>query len=74
MELRELNYITAIGKTRHMSHAANELYISQPALYKSLRKIESEFWHTAIFTEKEMNCCLRTPDKSYWKRPAKYPF
>ena len=43
MELRELNYITAIGKTRHMSHAANELYISQPALYKSLRKIESEF-------------------------------
>lgn len=51
MELRELNYITAIGKTRHMSHAANELYISQPALYKSLRKIESEFG-TPLFYRK----------------------
>lgn len=51
MELRELNYITAIGKTRHMTHAANELYISQPALYKSLRKIEAEFG-TSLFYRK----------------------
>lgn len=51
MELRELNYITAIGKTRHMTHAANELYISQPALYKSLRKIEAEFG-TPLFYRK----------------------
>lgn len=51
MELRELNYITAIGKTRHMTHAANELYISQPVLYKSLRKIEAEFG-TPLFYRK----------------------
>lgn len=42
MELRELHYIETIGKTRHMTTAAQELFISQTALYKSLRKIESE--------------------------------
>ena len=42
MELRELHYIATIGRTRHMTTAAQELYISQTALYKSLRKIEAE--------------------------------
>ncbi len=51
MELRELNYIATIGRTRHMTQAANELFISQPALYKSLRKIEAELG-TSLFYRK----------------------
>lgn len=52
MELRELNYIATIGKTRNMAQAAQELYISQQALYKSLRKVENELG-TVLFYRKE---------------------
>lgn len=48
MEIRELRYITEIAKTRHMSIAANNLYISQPALHKALKKVEEELG-TEIF-------------------------
>ena len=40
MDLREMRYILELAKTKHMTHAANNLYISQPALYKSIRKVE----------------------------------
>ena len=36
MEIRELRYIAEIAKTKHMSTAANNLYISQPALHTPL--------------------------------------
>ena len=49
MELRELHYISTIGRTRHMTTAAQELFISQTALYKSLRKIEAELDTTLFF-------------------------
>lgn len=52
MELRELNYIATIGKTHNMTQAARELYISQQALYKSLRKVENELG-TTLFYRKE---------------------
>lgn len=42
MELRELKYMMEIGKTKHMSNAANNLYITQPALSKALKKLEEE--------------------------------
>ena len=35
MDLREMRYILELAKTKHMTAAANNLYISQPALYKS---------------------------------------
>lgn len=48
MDLREMRYIIELSKTKHMTQAANNLYISQPALYKSLRKVEAEL-DTALF-------------------------
>ena len=42
MDLREMRYIIELSKTKHMTHAANNLFISQPALYKSIRKVETE--------------------------------
>ena len=48
MDLREMRYILELAKTKHMTHAANNLYISQPALYKSIRKVETEL-DTTLF-------------------------
>lgn len=42
MDIRELRYIVELGKTRHINLAAQNLYISPPALHKVLHKIESE--------------------------------
>ena len=43
MDFREMMYISEIGKTKHMGRAAQNLFISQPALHKSLHKIEEEY-------------------------------
>lgn len=42
MEIRELRYIAEIGRTHHIVQAARNLQISQPALHKTLRKVEQE--------------------------------
>ncbi len=42
MDIRELKYLQAIGETHNMTRAAESLFISQPALFKTLKKIESE--------------------------------
>lgn len=42
MDLREMQYILEIEKTGHLTQAANNLFISQPALSKTLRKLEAE--------------------------------
>lgn len=52
MEIRELKYITEIAKTKHMSIAANNLYISQPALHKALKKVEAELGAEIFYKNK----------------------
>lgn len=42
MELRELRYFVQIAKDQSYTKAANRLYISQPALSKMMKKLESE--------------------------------
>ncbi len=42
MDIRELQYIMEISRTKSITRAAHELFISQPALHKSLRKVEAE--------------------------------
>ncbi len=51
MDIREMKYIEMIAKTGSMTKAAQNLHISQPALHKALRKVESEF-HTSFFFRK----------------------
>ena len=51
MDIREMKYIEMIAQTRSLTKAAQKLHISQPALYKSLRKTEAEF-NTAFFYRK----------------------
>ena len=51
MDIREMKYIDMIARTRSMTKAAQKLHISQPALHKSLRKVEAEF-NTSFFYRK----------------------
>lgn len=51
MDIREMKYIEMIAHTKSLTKAAQILHISQPALYKALRKVEAEFG-TAFFYRK----------------------
>ncbi|WP_051886494.1 LysR family transcriptional regulator [Streptomyces hygroscopicus] len=43
MLLRQLEYLVALARTRHFAKAAEECYVSQPALSGAIRKLEAEF-------------------------------
>lgn len=43
MDIRELQYLIEIEKCGHLSKAANNLYVTQPALSRVLKKLEYEF-------------------------------
>ena len=42
MDFRDLEYFTAIARCGNITHAARQLYISQPTLSKFLQKLEDE--------------------------------
>lgn len=49
MDIREMKYIDMIAQTKSITKAAQQLHISQPALHKSLRKVEAEFGTTFFY-------------------------
>lgn len=51
MDLREMQYLLEIGKTHHLTQAAHNLFISQPALSKTLRKVELELGTSLFYRE-----------------------
>lgn len=42
MLFRQLEYLVALSRTRHFARAAEECYVSQPALSEAVRKLEEE--------------------------------
>lgn len=42
MELLQLRYFLALAKEEHMSHTAEKLFISQPSLSLTIKKLEDE--------------------------------
>ncbi|MGP2438558.1 LysR family transcriptional regulator [Streptomyces sp. JW3] len=42
MLFRQLEYLVALSRTRHFARAAEECYVSQPALSGAIRKLEEE--------------------------------
>ena len=48
MDIREMRYFIELARTKNMTKAAQNLYISQPALHKALRKVEAEL-DTTLF-------------------------
>lgn len=53
MELRNLQYLEAIYRTRSFTKAANELYISQPSISNGVQKLEKELHVTLIHRSRQ---------------------
>lgn len=51
MDIREAKYILEIEKSKQLTKAANNLYITQPALSKTLKKLEGEFEGSLFYRE-----------------------
>ena len=51
MDIREASYIIEIEKAKNLTTAANNLFITQPALSKVLKKLEAEFNSPVFYKE-----------------------
>lgn len=57
MELAQLRYFLAVAQLEHMTRAAEQMHIAQPALTKSIRKLEAELG-VALVERKGRNIAL----------------
>ena len=48
MELRQLEYFVAVARHRNFTRAAEELYVTQPALSQQVRRLEAELGLTLL--------------------------
>lgn len=66
MDLLQLRYFQVTAKHENITHAANELLISQPALSKMIRKLETEL-DIKLFDRKGKNIFLNTAGEKFLK-------
>lgn len=57
MELTKLRYFYIVAKHQHVTRAAEEIHIAQPALTKTIKQLEEELG-TPLFYKKGRNICL----------------
>lgn len=57
MELTKLRYFYIVAKHQHVTRAAEEIHIAQPALTKTIKHLEEEL-RTPLFYKKGRNICL----------------
>ncbi|MGY3723832.1 transcriptional regulator, LysR family [Granulicatella balaenopterae] len=50
MDIRQLKYFIAVAEAKNLSRAAKSLFITQPTLSQTIKKIESEL-NTTLFTQ-----------------------
>ena len=57
MELNKLRYFYIVAKYEHMTRAAEEMHIAQPALTKTIKALEDELG-VPLFMKKGRNIVL----------------
>lgn len=57
MELTKLRYFYIVAKHEHVTRAAEEIHIAQPALTKTIKQLEEELG-TPLFYKRGRNICL----------------
>lgn len=67
MELQQLIYFAEIAKLQNITKAANQLYISQPALSKSMRHLEEEL-DVPLFVRQGKNIYLTSSGELFYQR------
>jgi LysR family transcriptional regulator, transcription activator of glutamate synthase operon len=67
MEWDQINYFQAVAKAQHITRAAKQLSISQPALSRSIAKLEDELG-VQLFDRKGRNVCLNRYGKMFLNR------
>lgn len=70
MKNRNYEYVNAIYQEGSFSKAAQRLFVSQPALSASIKKIESELYGVPLFN-RGVNPITLTPAGEYYLREAK---
>ena len=63
MNLKQLEYMTAIADERNITKAADRLFLTQSALNQQLLKLEKELG-TPLFSVPEMSVSRLRPGKS----------
>lgn len=67
MEWHQINYFQTVAKTQHITRAAEQLSISQPALSRSIAKLEDELG-VKLFNRKGRNIYLNRYGEMFLKR------
>lgn len=67
MDWHQINYFQTVAKVQHMTQAAKQLSISQPALSRSISKLEDELG-VQLFDRKGRNIYLNRYGKIFLKR------
>ena len=57
MELTQLRYFLKVAELQHITRAAEELYIAQPALTQTIHRLENEL-EVPLFSAKGRNIVL----------------
>ena len=67
MDILHLKYFQMVARTQHISRAARELYISQPALSSSIAKLENELG-VQLFDRLGRQVLLNEAGKAFYKK------
>ena len=65
MDFSQLNYFRAAARHGNLTHAAEELYISQPGLSRYLSRLEEELG-VPLFERRKGKITLNTYGQLFW--------
>ncbi len=66
MELTQLRYFLEVAKIQHVTKAAEELHVAQPAITQAIHRLENEL-EVPLFTSKGRNIVLTTYGKYFYE-------